>query len=51
MTELLDIYDYSDDEEDRQIAHIVLLELVIDRWLIFLLFFVVDLFIFVTASE
>ena len=32
MTELLDIYDYSEDEEDRQIAHIVLLELVVDRY-------------------
>ena len=32
MTELLEIYDYSEDEEDRQIAHIVLLELVVDRY-------------------
>ncbi|KAI0213512.1 hypothetical protein LSAT2_001449 [Lamellibrachia satsuma] len=31
MTQLLDTYDYSDDEEDTQLAHVVLLELVIDR--------------------
>ena len=31
ITELLEIYDYSDEEEDRQVAHIALLELVIDR--------------------
>ena len=28
---LLETYDYSDDEEERQIAHVVLMELVIDR--------------------
>ena len=32
MTQLLDTYDYSDDEEDAQLAHVVLLELVIDRY-------------------
>ncbi len=32
LTELLEIHDYSEDEEERQVAHIVLLELVIDRW-------------------
>ena len=31
LTELLDIYDFSDDKEDCQVAHVVLLELVIDR--------------------
>lgn len=31
MTELLELYDYTDDEEERQVAHIVLLEMVIDR--------------------
>ena len=31
MDELLEIYVYTDDEEERQVAHIVLLELVIDR--------------------
>ena len=40
MTELLEIYDYSEDEEDRQIAHIVLLELVVDRYKYALLCFV-----------
>lgn len=36
LTELLDTYDYSDNEEERQVAHVVLLELVIDRLLLFL---------------
>ena len=31
LTQLLDMYDYSEDEEDAQLAHVVLLELVIDR--------------------
>lgn len=31
ITNLLETYDYSEDEEERQIAHIVLMELVIDR--------------------
>jgi hypothetical protein len=31
IAELLKIYDYSDDEEERQVAHIVLMEIVIDR--------------------
>ncbi|KAK2191714.1 hypothetical protein NP493_47g04026 [Ridgeia piscesae] len=31
LTQLLDTYDYSDDEEDAQLSHVVLLELVIDR--------------------
>ena len=32
LTQLLDTYDYSDDEEDAQLSHVVLLELVIDRY-------------------
>lgn len=32
MTEFLETYDYSEDEEERQVAHIVLLEMVVDRW-------------------
>ena len=35
LTELLEIHDYSEDEEERQLAHIVLLELVIDRYFVF----------------
>ena len=31
ITDLLDLYDFSKVEEDNQVAHIVLLELVIDR--------------------
>ena len=31
LTQLLELYDFSDDEEDNQLAHVVLLELVIDR--------------------
>ena len=31
LTELLETYDFTENEEDCQIAHIVLLELVIDR--------------------
>lgn len=31
VTQLLEKYDYSEDEEERQVAHIVLMELVIDR--------------------
>ena len=31
VDELLEIYVYTDDEEERQVAHIVLLEMVIDR--------------------
>ncbi|CAH1802625.1 unnamed protein product [Owenia fusiformis] len=31
IDDILETYDYSDDEEDRQVAHIVLLEMVIDR--------------------
>jgi hypothetical protein len=31
INELLDKYDYSEDEEERQVSHIVLLELVIER--------------------
>jgi len=32
IAELLENHVYSEDEEDRQIAHVVLMELVIDRW-------------------
>ena len=35
LTELLEIYDWSEEEEERQVAHIVLLELVIDRYIMF----------------
>lgn len=31
IEDLLDLYSYSDDEEERQVAHIALYELVIDR--------------------
>ena len=31
LTELFELYDYCDDEEERQMAHVVLMELVIDR--------------------
>lgn len=31
IPELLERYDYCEDEEERQVAHIVLMELVIDR--------------------
>ena len=31
VEDLLDLYSYSDDEEERQVAHIALYELVIDR--------------------
>ena len=33
IDELLQTYVYSEDEEERQIAHVVLLELVIDRYI------------------
>ena len=39
ITELLELYDYSKEEEERQIAHIVLLELVIDRFADKIMFF------------
>lgn len=32
IEELLDLYSYSDDAEDNQVAHIALYELVIDRY-------------------
>lgn len=31
LTDLLEVYDWSEDEEERQVAHISLLELLIDR--------------------
>lgn len=31
ISDLLELYDFSEDEEDNQVAHIVLLELVVDR--------------------
>ena len=31
ITELLELYDYSADSEHRQLSHVVLMELVIDR--------------------
>ena len=33
IVELLDIYNYNEEEEEEcQVAHIVLLELIVDRW-------------------
>ena len=32
IPDLLEMYDFTDDEEERQVSHIVLLELVIDRF-------------------
>jgi len=31
IEDLMDLYSYSDDEEERQVAHIALYEMVIDR--------------------
>lgn len=31
VTELLELYDFSSDAEHRQLSHVVLMELVIDR--------------------
>ncbi|KAL3857715.1 hypothetical protein ACJMK2_012357 [Sinanodonta woodiana] len=36
ITDLLELYDYSDDEEERQVAHIALYELLIDRLVLLL---------------
>ena len=32
LADLLELYDFTQDEEDNQMAHIVLLELVVDRY-------------------
>ena len=37
MTDLLETYDYSEDEEERQVAHIVLLEMVVDRYVLIII--------------
>lgn len=34
VEELLDLYSYSDDAEDNQVAHIALYELIIDRYML-----------------
>lgn len=44
IEDLLDLYSYSDDEEERQVAHIALYELLIDR-LVGMLLPVIMLFI------